>query len=277
VLTGRLQQAYATALPELLVGGVVDLVESQFTEFDERQHEDIRDGLAEMRDNARRGGPSGWSLADIFEEQPVSGRPAATNHVAYYAGAIAFMFLLLSAAQGALTLLDERENGVLDRIITGPGGIGVAINGKFLWLAVQGLAQTVVIFTVAWVAYDVDVLAGPLAWLVVAVLSSCAASGIALLLVTACRSRAQAQTLSTAVILVMSAVGGSMVPRFFMPGWLQNIGWLTPNTWVLEAYSGVLSRGESIAALAFPCLMLALTGAATLLSAHVLARRMVRG
>ena len=277
VLTGRLQQAYAEALPDLLVGGVVDLVENEFTELDDRQREDIRTGLAGMRDNAMRGGSAGWSLAELFEQQTVAGRPAARNHVAYYAGAIAFMFLLLSAAQGALTLIEERDNGVLDRIVAGPGGISVAVNGKFLYLAAQGLAQTVVIFAVAWAAYDVDVLAQPLPWLVIAVLSAAAAAGIALLLITACRSRAQAQTLSTAVILVMSAVGGSMVPRFFMPGWLQNIGWLTPNTWVLEAYSGVLSRGESLSALTFPCAMLLLTTFATLLAAHILARRMVRG
>lgn len=276
VLTGRLQQAYATALPDLLVGGVVDLVENQFTELDERQRADIGEGLADMRAAAARGGPPGWSLADLFEVQDVAGRPAARNHVAYYAGAIAFMFLLLSAAQGALTLLDERDNGVLDRIIAGPGGVAVAVNGKFLWLATQGLVQTAVIFAVGWAAYGIDVRAALAPVLAIAVLSSLAAAGIALLLVAACRSRAQAQTLSTVVILVMSAVGGSMVPRFFMPGWLQNVGWLTPNTWVLEAYSGALSRGEPLAALALPCAMLALTAAAALLAAHALARRMVR-
>ena len=67
-----------------------------------------------------------------------------------------------------------------------------------------------------------------------------------------------------------------MVPRFFMPGWLQNIGWLTPNTWVLEAYSGVLSRDESLAAARLPLRDAGADRRATLLAAHMLARRMVR-
>jgi ABC-2 type transport system permease protein len=75
----------------------------------------------------------------------------------------------------------------------------------------------------------------------------------------------------------MSAIGGSMVPRFFMPEWLQNLGWITPSTWVLEAYSGALTRGAGAAELAFPCAMLALVAAATLLAAHAMARRLVRG
>ncbi len=275
LLTGRLQQAYAAALPEVLVQGVVELVDSQFTELTPTQHEEIRVGLDTLRADAAAGRPPAWSLAEIMEEQRLEGSPAAVNQVAYYAGAIAFLFLLLSAAHGALTLLEERDSGVLDRIVAGPGGMAVAINGKFLFLTAQGFMQTLVIFAVAWIAYDVTVAGAPWRWLAVAVLSSGTAAGIALALVAACRSKAQAQTLSTASILVMSAVGGSMVPRFFMPAWLQNLGWLTPNTWVLEAYSGALWRNDALTAqAALPLVMLLLTTLLTLLAAHLLSRRM---
>lgn len=274
VLGGRVQQAYATALPELLVGGVVELVGNDFTELDERQQREIREGLDALRADAERGAASAWSPADLVEEQAVPGRPAAQNNIAYYAGAIAFMFLLLSAAQGAMSLHDERDSGVLDRIVAGPGGIAVAVNGRFLYLFALGLAQSAVIFAVAWGAYGVDVAAAATGWLAVTVLAAAAAAGISLALVTACRSRAQAQTLTSVVILVMSAVGGSMVPRFFMPQWLQNLGWLTPNTWVLEAYGGLLARDEPLAAIALPCAMLALAAATALLAAHALARRL---
>ena len=275
LLAGRLQQAYAAALPELVVGSVADTIGNDFTEFTDTQRAEIDQGLADLRDTAVAGG-GGVGLGDLIETETVTGRPAAQNHVAYYAGAIAFLFLLFSAAQGSLTLLDERDNGVLDRIVAGPGGVDVAVRGKFLFLAAQGLAQTVVIFAVGWALYDVDIFVAPLPWLVIAVLSTCAAAGIALALTTACRSRAQALTLTNVVILVMSAVGGSMVPRFFMPGWLQNLGWLTPNTWVLEAYSGVLTRGATLTELALPLAMLALTAVGTLLAAQLLARRMTR-
>jgi len=275
LLTGRLQQAYVNALPELLVKSVIDLADSQFTELNATQRAEIAAGLDDMREEAQRGRPPAWSLGDLIEEQPVAGNPRATNQVAYYAGAIAFMFLLLSAAQGALTLLEERDSGVLDRIAAGPGGSAVAVNGKFLFLALQGMAQTLVIFAVARFGYDVDVLAAPVSWLAVAALSSAAAAGIGLALVCVCRSRAQAQTFSTAFIMVVSAVGGSMVPRFFMPGWLQDVGWLTPNTWVLEAYSGVLWRNVPLTGLALPAAMLLLTTLGTLLAAHFFTRRMM--
>ena len=46
--------------------------------------------------------------------------------------------------------------------------------------------------------------------------------------------------LSTFVILILAAVGGSMVPRFLMPPWLQSVGWWTPHAWVIQAYQAIL-------------------------------------
>ena len=104
--------------------------------------------------------------------------------------------------------------------------------------------QTCLIFGVAWLVYGVDVPGNFGPWLMISVSSAVLAAGLGLLLVTGCQTRAQAQVLPTVVILIMSAVGGSMVPRFFMPHWLQQLGWATPNTWALEAYSGVFWRSE---------------------------------
>jgi ABC-2 type transport system permease protein len=279
VLAGQLQRAYFTALPDLAVGRVAELVGTEFTEFTPAQQAEIDAGLAGLRESAVAtdgSRPAGWSFDDLIERDNVAGQNAALNNVAYYAGAVAFMFLLFAAAQSALGILDDQEAGILDRIAAGPGGIDVVINGRFLFLVLQGLVQTCLIFGCAWLVYGVDVPGNFGPWLMISVSSAVLAAGLGLLLVTGSRTRAQAQVLPTVVILIMSAVGGSMVPRFFMPHWLQQIGWATPNTWALEAYSGVFWRSESALQLAPICFSLFGIGIAALGLSHWFGRRLVR-
>jgi len=276
MLTGQVQQAYFEALPDVAIGSVAQMIGDQFVEFDAQQQADLDEGIAEMRVDAMAGEQSGWSFGEMLDTQTVAGRSAATNHVAYYAGAVAFLFLLFASMQGAISLAEEQESGILDRIMAGPGGVAVLVNGKFLFLVAQGFVQMLLIFCVAWQVYGVDLPANYLSWLVVTLVACCAAAGLSLFVAAACRTRVQAQNLSTILILILSVVGGSMVPRFFMPQWLRELGWLTPNTWAIEAYSGIFWRDQLLSDVMLPCLLLAALGTFCLGGAQILAARRAR-
>ncbi len=276
MLTGQIRRAYFSALPDVAMGNVVAELENQFLTLDEAQRQEVDEGLAEMREDAAAGREVGWSFEDLLARESVIGGERV-NLVAYSAGAVAFMFLLFASVHGAISLLEEQESGILDRVLAGPGGIGVLVNGKFLYVVGQGLVQVSVIFIVAWLVYGVD-LPGHLGpWFVVSLAGSLACAGLAMLLATACETRRQAQTVANTVILVLSALGGSMVPRFLMPDVLKDLGWLTPNTWALEAYSGVFWRGEGLQDVMVPVALLAATGVAGWLAARVLAHRRAYG
>jgi ABC-2 type transport system permease protein len=158
-------------------------------------------------------------------------------------------------------------------VLAGPGGIDVLIVGKFLYLVLQGTVQVGVIFAIAWLGYGVPVPAKLGPWLLVTGCGALAAAGLAMLLVSASATRRQAQTVSTLAILVLSAVGGSMVPRYVMPPSFQSLGWLTPNTWAVEAYRGIFWYEETLAAIWQPCAILTATGLLALALAVLLARR----
>ena len=276
MISGQIQKAYFDALPDVALGSVVNLITNQFVELDDEQIADIDDGLAQMRLEALAGTATGWSFGQMIETRGVAGQSAARNHVAYYAGAVAFLFILFSSVQGAVSLTEERQSGILERIMAGPGGIAVLVNGKFLFLVAMGCLQLLLIFATAWLLYGVDLPGhfGP--WLVISLLASAAAAGISLLIAALCRTPSQARNLSTILVLISSAIGGSMVPRFFMPDWLRDLGWFTPNTWVLEAYSAVFWRGEGLQQIVLPCSLLGLFGVASLLAAQWFAARNAR-
>ncbi|HZZ87455.1 MAG TPA: ABC transporter permease, partial [Caulobacteraceae bacterium] len=159
------------------------------------------------------------------------------------------------------------------RILASPRGIGPVVSGKMLFLIAQGAAQAAVIFATAQIVYSVAVLDHLGLWLVTTLAATTAAGGIALGIVALCRTREQAQMLSTFIILVLAAIGGSMVPRFLMPPWLQTVGWWTPHAWVIEAYQDLLWRDAGAGELYNAWIVLALIGAAGFAIAQVSARR----
>ena len=129
------------------------------------------------------------------------------------------------------------------------------------------------IFLVAWGRYRVPLASHLVPFFVVTVAAAVSAAGLALLLTTACRTKRQAQTFANVAILTVSAVGGSMVPRFLMPAALKAVGWLTPTTWAIEAYSGIFWRQQPITAIWLPIALLSTTGLVALAGARLLAAR----
>ncbi len=193
--------------------------------------------------------------------------------IPYYAAAVSLLFLLLSAMQGALSLQEERESGLFERVSSGPGGIAPIIEGKFLFLTVQGIIQVCLIFLAAVLVFGVSLEGVILPWLATTALCAAAAAGLGLFFVTLCRTRRQAMTLGNILVLLLSALGGSMIPRFFMPVEMQTLGWVTPNTWGLEAYATFLWRGDELEAVLVPWTLMAGAAMIGVLGARFMARR----
>ena len=94
-----------------------------------------------------------------------------------------------------------------------------------------------------------------------------------LVLATICRSRQQLSGISTIIILAMSAIGGSMFPRFLMNETMQKIGLVTFNAWALDGYLKVFWRQPPLTALWPQVLCSPSLTAAFLVAARMFARR----
>ena len=96
---------------------------------------------------------------------------------------------------------------------------------------------------------------------------------VALVLAALCRSRAQLNAVAVIVILSMSALGGSMVPRYVMSETMQRFGRVTFNAWALDGYTKVFWRDLPVTALGPEVAVLAGVTVVLLLVARLLARR----
>lgn len=164
-----------------------------------------------------------------------------SSMTAYYAAGIGVMFLLFSTAGAAGSILEEEESGTLERVLSAIRSSQKLLLGKWLFYALMGVVQLVIMFVFAWLVFGLDLwtVNHAVGFALMTMLTAAAASALGVMLATVCRTRAQLNGVSTVVILIMSALGGSMVPRFVMPAFMQKTSKFTFNGWALDGYLNV--------------------------------------
>jgi ABC-2 type transport system permease protein len=242
-----------------------------------------RDGSAE-----RESGFRGLVAVEAIDARTASGEEDAASAgkkrsmATYYAAGIGVMFLLFSMAGAAGTLIEEEQNGTLERLLVAGVGMGRILASYWAFFAIVGALQVGLMFVWGSVFFDVPLWhASKLAGATLMTLATAAAgAAFGIVLATLCRSRGQLAGISTVVILIMSAVGGSMVPRFVMPAFMQKTSLFTFNGWALEGYLRVFwydapgaTVAQTVASIAVPLAIIAGLAIVFLGAARALARR----
>jgi ABC-2 type transport system permease protein len=152
-------------------------------------------------------------------------------------------------------------------------GMSGLLAGKFIYVTLLGMLQVTVMFVWGMVAFKLDLLAHLPGFVLMTVFSSMAAAGLGLVLATVARTRAQLAAIANIVVLTMSALGGSMFPRFLMSDTMQKVGLVTFNAWALDGYLKVFWRNAPLTALWPQLLVLAVLTLVFLVIARTVARR----
>ena len=145
--------------------------------------------------------------------------------------------------------------------------------GKWLFLSLIGFGQLTIMFLWGRVAFGVPLFSHLPGFVVMTIVTASAASALGLVLASIARSRGQLSGFSTILILTMSAIGGSMFPRFLMSETMQKFGLLTFNGWALDGYLKVFWRNAAVWQLWPEVLVLVGATIVFMTTARVLARR----
>lgn len=167
----------------------------------------------------------------------------AFDPMAYFAPSMAIFALMFTITQGGTTLLVEREQGTLQRMLATPTRLPTILAGKLIGLWLAGWVQLAILLSVSALLFDVS-WGNPLAVVAVCVALVIAASGWGALIAALARTSGEAQTVSVIISLLFGAAAGHFFPRSSLPLWLQQASRISPNAWGLDAFTTLITGGS---------------------------------
>jgi len=172
-------------------------------------------------------------FASVFGEMNNSEEGDLVSLVHSVAGTSVFMLLFSVAGIGG-SLLDEKQEGMLKKLLCSPIHPDYILFGKLVFANIISIIQLIVMFVFAWLVFGLDIMhhLPSLILMIFAIAFAC--TGFGVVLASFAKTRQQVQGFSSIVILVMSGIGGSMIPIFIMPEILQKIAVFTLNYWGIQ-------------------------------------------
>jgi ABC-2 type transport system permease protein len=193
------------------------------------------------------------------------------NPIAFFATGMAVFFLMYTVTIGGRSILAERNDGTLRRLLVTPTTTVQVLGGKVLGIFMSGFAQvgllilgTTLVFNLNW--------GDPLGVVVLVAAVSAAATGWGLLLAGIAKTTNHVASVGTALMLTFGILGGSFIPAESFTGPLQSLRLITPNAWAMDGFN-LLNTGRTLADIVGPVVALVVMAAVLFAVAVFLFRR----
>ncbi len=206
-----------------------------------------------------------------LKQNEVGGEAIEFDVLAYLAPGMALMFLMYTVSYGGRTIIAERIQGTLPRLLVSPTSAAQILGGKIFGIYLTGVAQlsilifaTTVLFQLQW---------GNTLGLIVLVLAAVfGATGWGMLITALARTSGQVSSVGSAMMLIFGILGGSFVSLENLPPYIQSLSKITPNAWGLDGFL-TLAIGGGLKDIATPVTALLIMGSVLFIAAVLLFNR----
>jgi ABC-2 type transport system permease protein len=178
--------------------------------------------------------------------------------LSYFAPGMALMFLMYTVSYGGRSILAERAQGTLPRLMISPTQTAQVLGGKVLGIFFMGVAQVGILILASSVFFQVKW--GDAPGIIVLILAAVfGATGWGMLITALARTPAQVGSTGSAIMLIFGIMGGSFISLKQFPPFMQTISKITPNAWGLDGFT-TLALGGTLKNLTEPITALLIMG-----------------
>lgn len=208
---------------------------------------------------------------NVFEKNTIKGVNSLSSFEFYLASGI-IIFIMFSSLSGAKTLLEEKDSKIIHRIkMTGISGFDYIV-GKFAAIYIIGMMQSFLIFTIG-AYFLLGGLQREYFYILLLYLTIIfSISSLSLLTAVMIKSRERLESIGSITVLLMTFIGGGIIPYIYLPNFLQILSKLTINYWSLKGLLGFL-EGVPIKGITSILLLAAVGTISLLLTCHIFNKR----
>ncbi len=153
---------------------------------------------------------------------------------------ISVMFLMFIIEIFLRDILQEKEDGTMQRILYSPVKPSTYIIAKILSGWIMGILMFLILVVFGIIFFGIN-WGNYLFLLMLVVITAFTISSFFAFINSIFRNKKQASAVTAPIILIMSAAGGSMVPYAMLPPIVRKFSFLSINFWFMDGSSKVLS------------------------------------
>ena len=191
--------------------------------------------------------PALWLL--VFGEVLTAVRglaPPGYTYLQYIAPGVLAQSVLFIAIFYGITIVWERDVGLLTKLLSTPSPRSSIVIGKALASAVRGVFQGIVIVALALVI-GVNLRFNPLdvagVFLIVVMLAMCFSS-LSMVLASFLKTRDRMMGIGQAMTMPLFFASSAIYPISLMPVWLRYVAYVNPLSYVVDAMRSILVTGD---------------------------------
>jgi ABC-2 type transport system permease protein len=212
--------------------------------------------------------PSNEALAITLNTSTAQGETVEFDVLAYIAPGMALMFLMYTVSYGGRSILEERTEGTLPRLLVSPTSSAQILGGKIFGIFLTGAAQMLILIGASSIFFQLKW--GDALGVVVLVLAAVfGATGWGMIITALARTQGQVASIGSAIMLIFGILGGSFINLEQMPPFIQTMSKITPNSWALDGFT-TLGLGGTLADLGNPITALLVMGLVLFIASVIL-------
>jgi ABC-2 type transport system permease protein len=196
---------------------------------------------------------SGFSMPYTVSREAVTARQGVKyNSMAHSFAGMCVQFILFMGIDAGMVVLYQRRSGLWKRLQAAPLSRYVIIGSRATSAGIVAMIIMLTVFGFARVVFGVKIEGSMAGFLGVCVAFAIMTATFGLLIAVLGKTPEATRGIAILVTLLLVMLGGSWVPSFVFPAWLQKATLVVPTRWAVDGLDAMVWRGSGFDAAVWP-------------------------